>query len=27
MDQEHMVFQVMNLGEENAVCRHGIHGL
>ncbi|KAI5571006.1 hypothetical protein BDE02_11G064800 [Populus trichocarpa] len=27
MDKEHMVFQVMNLGAENAVCRHGIHGL
>lgn len=27
MDLEHMVFQVMNLGTDNAVCRHGIHGL
>ncbi|KAF2303729.1 hypothetical protein GH714_021492 [Hevea brasiliensis] len=27
MDVEHMVFQVMNLGTDNTVCRHGIHGL
>ncbi|KAK3021722.1 hypothetical protein RJ639_046068, partial [Escallonia herrerae] len=27
MDTEHLVFQVMNLGSDNAVCRHGIHGL
>lgn len=23
---EQLVFQVMNLGEDNTVCRHGIHG-
>ncbi|KAK3039680.1 LOW QUALITY PROTEIN: hypothetical protein RJ639_027021 [Escallonia herrerae] len=27
IDTEHLVFQVMNLGTDNAVCRHGIHGL
>ncbi|KAJ7967711.1 Rhamnogalacturonate lyase [Quillaja saponaria] len=27
MDTDHLVFQVMNLGTDNAVCRHGIHGL
>lgn len=27
MDSEHLVFQVVNLGMDNAVCRHGIHGL
>lgn len=24
---QHLVFQVMNLGNDNAVCRHGIHGV
>lgn len=24
---DHLVFQVMNLGADNTVCRHGIHGL
>ncbi|VVA21570.1 PREDICTED: probable rhamnogalacturonate lyase [Prunus dulcis] len=27
MDIEHLVFQVLNLGTDNTVCRHGIHGL
>ncbi|KAM7506269.1 hypothetical protein LguiB_005173 [Lonicera macranthoides] len=27
MDSEHLVFQVVNLGMDNTVCRHGIHGL
>jgi len=27
MEIEHLVFQVMNLGTDNTVCRHGIHGL
>ncbi|OWM85559.1 hypothetical protein CDL15_Pgr028982 [Punica granatum] len=27
MDSEHLVFQVLNLGTDNTVCRHGIHGL
>ncbi|KAL5578826.1 hypothetical protein UlMin_011268 [Ulmus minor] len=27
MDGAHMVFQALNLGADNAVCRHGIHGL
>ncbi|KAA8520092.1 hypothetical protein F0562_014348 [Nyssa sinensis] len=27
MDTEHLVFQVMNLGTDNTVCRHGTHGL
>lgn len=27
MDVEHLVFQVLNLGTDNTVCRHGIHGL
>ncbi|KAK6932286.1 Rhamnogalacturonate lyase, partial [Dillenia turbinata] len=27
VDDEHNVFQVMNLGTDNTVCRHGIHGL
>lgn len=27
LDQEHLVFQVMNLGTDNTVCRHGIYGL
>ncbi|KAL7244204.1 hypothetical protein ACSBR1_016439 [Camellia fascicularis] len=27
MDVEHLVFQVTNLGTDNTVCRHGIHGL
>lgn len=27
MDMKHLVFQVLNLGADNAVCRHGIHGL
>ncbi|XP_010094027.2 probable rhamnogalacturonate lyase B [Morus notabilis] len=27
MDEARMVFQVMNLGADNTVCRHGIHGL
>ncbi|XP_052183958.1 uncharacterized protein LOC127795990 isoform X2 [Diospyros lotus] len=27
IDNEHLVFQVMNLGTDNTVCRHGIHGL
>lgn len=22
-----MVFEVMNLGNDNTICRHGIHGL
>lgn len=27
MDEAHQVFQVLNLGADNTVCRHGIHGL
>ncbi|KAM1766345.1 hypothetical protein TB1_005269 [Malus domestica] len=27
MDIEHLVIQVLNLGTDNAVCRHGVHGL
>ncbi|PIN22367.1 Rhamnogalacturonan endolyase [Handroanthus impetiginosus] len=27
MNAEGIVFQVMNLGDDNVVCRHGIHGL
>lgn len=27
LDDIHMVFQVLNLGADNTVCRHGIHGL
>ncbi|BFG27459.1 hypothetical protein CerSpe_137330 [Prunus speciosa] len=27
MDIEHLVFQVLDLGTDNTVCRHGIHGL
>lgn len=27
MDTQHLVFQVLNLGTDNTVCRHGIHGL
>lgn len=27
MDVKHLVFQVQNLGMDNTVCRHGIHGL
>ncbi|KAK9151714.1 hypothetical protein Syun_010023 [Stephania yunnanensis] len=27
LDGNHLVFQVLNLGMDNAVCRHGIHGL
>lgn len=27
MDENHLVFQVQNLGMDNTVCRHGIHGL
>ncbi|XP_038690529.1 rhamnogalacturonate lyase-like [Tripterygium wilfordii] len=27
IDTQHLVFQVMNLGTDNAICRHGIHGL
>ncbi|XP_057497492.1 probable rhamnogalacturonate lyase B [Actinidia eriantha] len=27
MDTQHLVFQVMNIGTDNTVCRHGIHGL
>ncbi|XP_028054819.1 uncharacterized protein LOC114259026 [Camellia sinensis] len=27
MEVEHLVFQVTNLGTDNTVCRHGIHGL
>ncbi|XP_059636145.1 probable rhamnogalacturonate lyase B [Cornus florida] len=27
IDAQHLVFQVMNLGTDNTVCRHGIHGL
>ncbi|CAL1397592.1 unnamed protein product [Linum trigynum] len=27
MDPEHTVFEVLNLGTDNAVCRHGVHGL
>ncbi|XP_057794981.1 probable rhamnogalacturonate lyase B [Salvia miltiorrhiza] len=27
MNAEQLVFQVINLGADNAVCRHGIHGL
>ncbi|KAL2483947.1 Rhamnogalacturonate lyase family protein [Forsythia ovata] len=27
MDIKHLVFQVLNLGTDNTVCRHGIHGL
>lgn len=27
MDTGHLVFQEMNLGTDNTVCRHGIHGL
>lgn len=26
-DNNHQVFQVQMLGMDNAVCRHGIHGL
>ncbi|XP_057512863.1 rhamnogalacturonate lyase B-like [Actinidia eriantha] len=27
MDTQHLVFQMMNIGTDNTVCRHGIHGL
>nr|DAD23394.1 TPA_asm: hypothetical protein HUJ06_024857 [Nelumbo nucifera] len=27
LDEDHLVFQVLDLGMDNAVCRHGIHGL
>lgn len=27
MDTDHQVFQVLDLGKDNTVCRHGIHGL
>ncbi|KAF6168206.1 hypothetical protein GIB67_011591 [Kingdonia uniflora] len=27
LDGGHLVFQILNLGLDNAVCRHGIHGL
>ncbi|XP_068323452.1 uncharacterized protein [Pyrus communis] len=27
MDIEHLVIQVLNWGTDNAVCRHGVHGL
>ncbi|GAY35216.1 hypothetical protein CUMW_014990 [Citrus unshiu] len=27
IDQGHLVYQEMNLGMDNTVCRHGIHGL
>ncbi|KAJ4703895.1 Rhamnogalacturonate lyase [Melia azedarach] len=27
VDDDHLVFQEMNLGMDNTVCRHGIHGL
>ena len=27
MDVKNLVFQVLNLGTDNTVCRHGIHGL
>ncbi|OVA07811.1 Rhamnogalacturonate lyase [Macleaya cordata] len=27
LDEGHLVFQVLNLGMDNTVCRHGIHGL
>ncbi|KAK9267180.1 hypothetical protein L1049_009600 [Liquidambar formosana] len=27
MDVEHLVFQILNLGTDNTVVRHGIHGL
>lgn len=27
MNGEQLVFQVTNLGADNTVCRHGIHGL
>lgn len=27
MDKAHEVFQVLQLGTDNTVCRHGIHGL
>ncbi|GFZ03241.1 rhamnogalacturonate lyase family protein [Actinidia rufa] len=27
IDAQHLVFQMMNIGTDNTVCRHGIHGL
>ncbi|KAF5176062.1 Rhamnogalacturonate lyase [Thalictrum thalictroides] len=27
LDESHLVFQVLNLGMDNIICRHGIHGL
>ncbi|CAN6690149.1 unnamed protein product [Malus baccata var. baccata] len=27
MDIDHLMIQVLNLGTDNAVCRHGVHGL
>lgn len=27
IDAKNLVFQILNLGLDNTVCRHGIHGL